>query len=69
LSRGETILAAKIRNMIMEDLGIVVVMIATAIIAGMSAAASIEVPLKNALVGVAGLFELYFLFIMLNKLG
>jgi len=52
----------------MENIALPVAMVATAVLAGISAAASIEIPLKNALVSAAGLFELYFLFLMIREL-
>jgi len=52
----------------MDNIALPVAMVATLVLAGMTAAASIAVPLRNALVGVAGLFELYFLFLMLKEL-
>ena len=52
----------------MENISLPVAMVATLVLAGMTAAASIATPLRDALVNVAGLFELYFLFIMLKEL-
>ena len=61
-------MSSTIRNKVMDNIALPVAMVATLVLAGMTAAASIAVPLRNALVGVAGLFELYFLFLMLKEL-
>jgi len=52
----------------MDNIALPVAMVATLVLAGITAAASIEVALKNALVSAAGLFEIYFLFLMLKEL-
>jgi hypothetical protein len=61
-------MADRVKNKIMDNIALPVAMVATAVLAGITAAASIEIPLKNALVSAAGLFELYFLFLMIKEL-
>jgi len=58
----------KIKNKIMDNIALPIAMVATLILAGMTAAASIEEALKGALISAAGLFEIYFLFLMIKEL-
>jgi len=43
-------------------------MVATLVVAGITAAASIQESLRTALISAAGLFELFFLFLMIKEL-
>jgi hypothetical protein len=58
----------RIKNKIIDNISLPVAFVATLVLAGITAAASIAVPLRNALVSAAGLFEIYFLFLMIKEL-
>jgi len=59
---------SKIKNKILDNIALPVAMVATLIVGGLAAAASIEEALKAGLISAAGLFEIYFLFLMIKEL-
>jgi len=61
-------LSSKIKNKVLDNIAIPVAMVAILVLAGITAAASIAVTLRNSVLSAAGLLEIYFLFMMIKEL-
>ena len=58
---------SKLKATVLEVVGVVLAMIAVLIMAGMTAASSIETALRNGIVTAAGFIEIYLLLWMLKQ--